>query len=369
LSTEPTKSQQRSRRRYKSHPGSVFKRGAANTWYVKYKGQCVATGLPATPANRKLAEVILMEMYRRYHGLPSALHVTEQDQAPVEGLSVRKAREEYERYLRMQDKSERTIVAYMDAIKKMLPDTLVITPMAVELNVEKWIERHRAKYTPASINIFLRNLGTFVHWMRKRKILSEDVDLAQYKRKGDKKHVVVYDDDTCAKLIEHFQIEAAKGGTRGPVYREFALLLRFLLATGARIGEALRLKRTDMRNGAFELRNKTSADPEYIPVSRDVEAILNLLPTDRDKLFRWTDTSTHHLRTLLAEGFEAIGAKRHGGFHVFRKTFQDRLQRAGVDMADRQKLMRHKNIRVTIEHYTYSDNDRLRKILDDRTSP
>jgi site-specific recombinase XerD len=39
------------------------------------------------------------------------------------------------------------------------------------------------------------------------------------------------------------------------------------------------------------------------------------------------------------------------------------LYRAGVDMADRQRLMRHRNITTTIQSYSYTDPDRLREIL------
>ncbi|HLP27729.1 MAG TPA: tyrosine-type recombinase/integrase [Candidatus Didemnitutus sp.] len=359
-------------RRFKSYPGSIYVPATCNRLYINFKGVRKATNLPDTKENRRIAEELLWEMYRAWHGLaPLRKPKTADDEAldaPIKRLFA--ARDEWKAHLEVTDRADKTRKAYNDSVKRILAKDSNVTADAIEIQVKAWITRNRSHYSATSINIHLRNFQVFVAWLRKRKYLKEDLDLTEFRRKGEGKAVHVYDDDTCKKLIEHVEkkAESMKGDKlkkrQYAAQYEFALLLRFLLATGARINEALRLKRSDIVGDNIVLPNKIERKTEYFPLSNAVREILALLPEDRDKVFRWAYSSTSNLLDMLHEALDDLEIEAKGGFHVFRKTFQDKLKRAGVDMADRQKLLRHRDIKTTIDSYTYSDTERLRTVLD-----
>lgn len=355
--------------RFKSYPGSIYLQGHCNRLYISYKGIRRATGLTDTRENRRVAEELLWEMYRAYNGLPS-LRPRDDMNGVVEKkeTTLFMAKKEWENHLDHTDRSEKTLKAYKDSTKRILTKDGPIDEETIESQVRTWIGKTRDHYSPTSTNIHLRNFSVFLTWLHKKKYLTDVVDLSPFRRKGGGKPVRVYTDKQCDLIIKYFEKKAAAAVKKVEKRQresaaEFALLIRFLLATGARINEALKLRRSDMVDGNLVLPNKIERKVEYFPISKDVAKILSELPQDRENIFRWSYSSTSSLNRELHAALEKLKIESMGGFHVFRKTFQDRLKRAGVDMADRQKLLRHRNIKTTIDSYTYSDTDRLKRVL------
>lgn len=359
---EPT-AKRKPTRKFKPYPGSIYKQGNCARLYIEYKGQRMSTGLPDTKTGRRMAEELLWDCYRRDKGLPTARQ--EMGQEANVGMQYKEAIATFEHFMQATDKQEDTRKQYLKSIKSILSTNGVMSAPDIESQIETWIKKHR-EYAPTTINIHLRNLSVFLNWAFKKKMIVEMPDVRQYRRKGGQKVVRIYTDDVCRKVIDYFESKdesLIRTDYKGS-YREFALLLRFLIATGARINEALKLKRSDIVDDSLVVPNKSRRNPEFIPISREVRSIMAQLPQDRDDLFRWNNGARSSLTRMLHEAFEALEIVSHGGFHVFRKTFQDRLKRGNVDMADRQKLMRHSDIKTTIDSYTYSDTTRLRNVLD-----
>ncbi|MBS1562323.1 MAG: tyrosine-type recombinase/integrase [Bacteroidetes bacterium] len=350
-------------RKFKSYPGSIFKQANCSRLYIEFKGVRMSTGLPDTKVGRRMAEELLWDVYRRHKGLPTARQ--EQGQEEHTGILYKDAITAFERYMDATDKQEQTKKQYLKSIRSILTTNGMMSGPDIERQIEQWVKKHK-EYAPTSVNIHLRNLSVFVRWAFKKKMINELPDVSQYKRKGGQKVVRIYSDDICKNLIRHFENKddsLLRPDYKG-AYKEFALLLRFLIATGARINEALKMCRSHIVDDAFVVPNKSRRNPELIPISREVRAILDKLPKNRDELFRWNNGARSALTRMLHEAFVDLEIESHGGFHVFRKTFQDRLKRGNVDMADRQKLMRHSDIKTTIDSYTYSDTTRLRNVLD-----
>lgn len=372
-----SESQRKPRAKFKSYPGSIYKPATCRTLYIKLGKRRVATGLPDTKENRRIAEELLWDLYRDSKGMPTRFTPVFEPSKP-KIPTYHEAIEQYRDHLQTTDHAPKTIRSYMESIDLVISEQgHHVSARDVEMQIRAFIRRQtelpaELRYAPSSINIFLRSIAAFCTWLSKEKILTETPDVRQFRRKGDKKPVRVLDDNTCDCIIRHFEtrpVDVVQDGIGR--WQEFALFLRFLLATGMRRQETLLLSWNNVKSDAIELSHKTLFTPEYFPITREVRQILSELPppsTERTRIFRWRPTTASTLLKYLNEACKQLSLPNTGGFHIFRKTFQDRLKRAGIDMADRQKLLRHKNIRTTIESYTYTDTDRLREVLDGKDS-
>ena len=108
-------------------------------------------------------------------------------------------------------------------------------------------------------------------------------------------------------------------------------LLRFLLLTGQRIGEAQVMLWDDLRDGKWHIPATVSknARPHWVPITREIEALLEKLPRKRRKVFenlsatatqawlrRWCDRekisprfTPHDLRRTLVTGMNDLGVE------------------------------------------------------------
>lgn len=344
------------RRRTKAYPGSIFRRATSNRLYVKYRGRVEATGLPDTRQNRKILESLLIDRARIELGLRPdfLLDEVEQKRLYKNWPQVLGA---YAEHLRAQDISSKTRVAYAKIVMEIIGNTtLPVAVDTVEKLAREWCLSVSDRYKATSINIHLRNFRVFTRWLSKNGHVDGAVDVAQYMRKATLATVHVYTDDECQAIVGYFRERDV----------EIALLIEFLLATGFRINEALKLRWTDVTASEITVPNKVKRNSELFPVTKVIQHILSLIPREpgRDKVFRWRYDSASSLSRRLRDGIRECGIEPRKGWHTFRKTFQDRLYRSGIDMADRQRLMRHANIKTTIDSYTYTSSDRLRNVLE-----
>ncbi len=61
----------------------------------------------------------------------------------------------------------------------------------------------------------------------------------------------------------------------------------------------------------------------------------------------------------------AVGIdKQERGFHAIRRTFATNLIDSNVSLADVKDLMRHKDIKTTLEHYKAKNSQRLEAIVE-----
>lgn len=153
----------------------------------------------------------------------------------------------------------------------------------------------------------------------------------------------------------------------------FVLLIKFLLATAARINEilALQVDDIDYANGVVHLRMTKAGEAQTLPLTSTVAAILDALKPLRrpgnPHLFPAKTGAGHMaapykwLRKVLA----AAGLDR-AGFHLFRKTVATQaMQLPGMDVLTVSKLLRHKSIRTLELHYLATPKKRLRQAAHD----
>lgn len=153
----------------------------------------------------------------------------------------------------------------------------------------------------------------------------------------------------------------------------FVLLIKFLLATAARINEILALQEGDIdyAEGVVHLRMTKAGEAQTLPLTNTVADILEALKPLRrhgnPHLFP-AKTGNGHMaapykwlrKVLAAAGLETAG------FHLFRKTVATQaMQLPGMDVLTVSKLLRHKSVRTLEVHYLATPQKRLRQAAND----
>lgn len=135
---------------------------------------------------------------------------------------------------------------------------------------------------------------------------------------------------------------------RGPVRAAVSLLL----ATGLRVGELLRLRPEDVRDGAVFLDSRTKTGrPRAVPVLRFGAPYLCALPIG---------LSYDGLRSAFDKAKHRAGLP-HVRLHDLRHTIASQLAAAGASSRDLQVWLGHTSI-TTTTRYTHVDLDRLRAV-------
>ena len=116
------------------------------------------------------------------------------------------------------------------------------------------------------------------------------------------------------------------------------------------------------------LNDMRSNEDDYIPISSVAMSILQQLKEmNIDKVFRWSPTTYSRLSRRLKDAFVELGIDRNDrGFHTIRRTFATNLIENDVSIADVKDLMRHKDIKTTLQHYKAKKTHRLSAILEQK---
>lgn len=346
----------------KTHPGSIYRPSTRNVLYVKFRGRRICTGLHDTPQNRRLAEELLIELWREEQGLPTNRSTIRQSSGDQhQQRSYADSLIPYYDYLSAQDITPRTRRDYIAIVQRVITKP---GDLCDHLGLERFVAafiKANPHYRPASINIHLRNFRVYCTWLRKNQFITLDVDLSRYRRKGEGRTIVVYTDEEIVRLLEWCR---TTGAARGGQWMELGLLIHFLVATGFRINEALRLVWENVHDNEIIVPNKSTREPQRFPMSAEVRSILDAMPRHHGgHVFRWNYSSQSSVLRMFKQVLHECGIEARFGFHTLRKTFQDRLFRSGIEMTERQKLMRHSNINMTVKSYAYTDQERLTSSL------
>jgi integrase len=132
-------------------------------------------------------------------------------------------------------------------------------------------------------------------------------------------------------------------------------MCELMIYSGLRIGETLDLtwSQIDFNKKDILLKNKISKDDEIIPLSDRIIEILNNIPRKTEKVFRWSKNSKSSLNRKFDRCLKDLEIiKNNRSFHNFRKTFRMKLFNAKIPLENAKVLLRHKDIRTTIENYT-----------------
>lgn len=363
------------KRKAKRYPGSIYVPKGRKQLRVKVKNPdykprdpsskryvVIASGLPDTPQGWKYAEEMLEKFWLQQKGFLEA-PAPKKKEAP-----------QYYTFQEMLD-------AYKEVRKsKLQPGSLstyelsfnaVITDREVnctKANLKRFINTHVSTFKgkPSTVNNRLRSLKTIAKWAYRNNYIDElltDEEIADYYIRVGERENKYFTEDECTRLFNHFwKLKWAD-------HKEFALMLKVMWLTGARIGDVLTLtwEQVDLKTREITWKNKITKLPELVPVSEKVIDILLLLKDKGypdNKVFKWDYQHRDTLRERLIRGLMKLQIERDGrSFHSFRKTFCNKVFELNLPLPQSLALVRHKTVDVTIKHYLVRDNARLHEAV------
>lgn len=191
------------------------------------------------------------------------------------------------------------------------------------------------------INIMLRSLRAAFNVALDAGYISSNPFL---QRRG-KPSVLFRVDEEIPRFLSEKEIEALFKAIDDP---DFALLVKFLLYTGLRRSESIRLnvKDVDLMNGVIYVRGTKGKRDMPVPIHDDLRAILkNAIKHDVGPLFpRWKNKDTLSRLFKKYARLAGLGDKK---LHDLRHTFGSYLAMAGEDIKRIKELMRHRDIKTT----------------------
>ena len=144
--------------------------------------------------------------------------------------------------------------------------------------------------------------------------------------------------------------------------RDYALLL-FLYASGARISEALELKREDIEGDWLRIRHAKGQKERIVPLAANaikaIDAYLAMRPKQSE--YVWLNYKGGKLSRISAFGI----TKKYLGVspHVLRHSYATALVSGGADLRVVQELLGHASL-LTTQIYTHIQKQELKDTLE-----
>ena len=178
------------------------------------------------------------------------------------------------------------------------------------------------------------------------------------------------------KLLDTVYVTVAEPNRRAQLHA----LLQLMRWSGLAIGDALRLRRDEIRHdeaaGLYRIvtaRQKTGTDVT-VPIPPDVAQEILMVMNGNSVYVFWSgngkaDTiSKKWANIYITPVFEAAGIERNGNMvsHRLRDTFAVDLLQKGVPLEEVSKLLGHESIKTTEKHYAKwvkGRQDRLDKLV------
>ncbi|MBE2189008.1 MAG: site-specific integrase [Candidatus Kapabacteria bacterium] len=318
--------------------GSIFVDRRSNKIIIHFNKKRTHTGLSNTPQNLKIAERILLKQYLEFHGI-------------AEKMSRQTISDAYHEFLEIHCKhlSPKTIIGYKLAINTIAQNKkLPLTTDNLKEQVHNFIRRFDG--TDATFNIYLRAFQVFINYCVKNEYISPLQAFKNHKRANSEKEIKVFTEEEISRIIDYFDVTD----------KEFSILIKLLVETGMRISEALNLEISHIRNDRIMIPNKINKNkPEMVYISENLKEQLQSLNTP--KIFRWKLSSYSRINRTFRKTLKKLDIQDDRSFHELRKTYLKRLIDAGTPLEIAQKLMRHKDINVTIKFYAYIQDADLKQ--------
>lgn len=225
--------------------------------------------------------------------------------------------------------------------------------------LDRWKTSQSTKLSPATFNIHRRFLHAAFNVAIKWKYLLENPMSSVSKAKTKEKRLFMTVDEL-RKILELIDKDLTTLRVKRHLrfIREFRLLVHFLLNTGMRRHEALKLQKSniDFVKGLIHLEETKSRRTRIVPMNQASREILHQLG---DELFSKMDLE--HVSRKFGSYVKRAGLS---GFrlHSLRHTFATNLIAAGVDIYTVSRLLGHSDIRTTMV-YAKSNTELLAKAV------
>ena len=167
------------------------------------------------------------------------------------------------------------------------------------------------------------------------------------------------------KFLSYEEIQKALDGIDCTTWiglRDYALIL-FLYATGARISEALSIKRSDIEGGWLIIREAKGEKERIVPIAKVAQEALALYlaqaPFERELV--WMNYKGAKLSRISA--FKITQKYLGVSPHVLRHSYATSLISGGADLRVVQELLGHASL-LTTQIYTHIQKQDLKNTVD-----
>lgn len=218
-------------------------------------------------------------------------------------------------------------------------------------------------WKPSSRKCEIKVIKAFCNFLCKRKYISENWARELEIPKVRRQEFPIITPDIMEQIIIA-GTEPSPAGIKGDNSRnrkiksETRLALRFMLRTALRVTEAIHLKGSDFNfydeKPTFWVMSK-GGNRDLMPIPMDMYDEL-LTRKDNEYVFNFTiDTANK----ALQRGAKKKGVNEHLHVHLLRKTIASHLFRTGTSIGVISRLLRHKNISITLQTYAHLKVDDL----------
>lgn len=324
-------------------PGSIY--ASEGLLRIKYKDKLTGqtkiktTGLYDTPGGRMMALEILENMWMESMGL----------RQPKDASEVPKTiSSAWNKYFtsKRPTLSPVTLKYYDYAYKSVFVRD---APLSAE-SFEKFVALFLAKTHTGNVTVnnVLRAIQIFINFCVKKKWLTESIDIASENKRKVKSIIDPFTDDEINKLI-NFWKEANP---------ELAIFIEVMWLTGARLGDMLNMRPTDILDDKQIIvwYNKIDKEPEPVPTATRV---FEILPRNRadGRIWRWSPATKSRLSQYMRDALYELDIEQRGrSWHEVRKNFCTKVGRMNLPVKDFLTLVRHKSLDTTIQKYLAPDD-------------
>ncbi len=233
----------------------------------------------------------------------------------------------------------------------------------VEEDIYAYIEDISKKLRKNSVLRKIASIRTFYKFCYLNKIIGEDPAGMVKSIKREKRLPEILSLEEVKRITNNCR--HTPGGMRD------RLIIKLLVATGARISEILNLKISDVENQEYEFikvlgkGSKYRIVPIYDSLEREIKEFIDVyrpqLKKAEESFFLFPDTRRENFWKRLKVIAKNAGIEKNIYPHIFRHSVATVLLGNGADIRIVQEILGHANISTT-EMYTHVEKSKLKNI-------
>lgn len=196
-----------------------------------------------------------------------------------------------------------------------------------------------------TIATYLNHLCILSKWLLEEKYIDNDFS---YKIRPHKKEAMIIPDQSLRKLLLYLYIHN----------KDQYYLIKFLVLTGFRKSEALNLKwnQIDLSTKTIYLDNTKAKRTDVFPVYPELEKLLNDIPKRGKNVFNYSGDGLKFYNRAITRL-----KLKHYSLHDLRRKFGTTMAQRGLTPYELQRVMRHQNIKTTMQYYINIDMSNIAK--------
>lgn len=259
--------------------------------------------------------------------------------------------------------SENTILGYKRDLEIFLDFSKKSVKQITEDDIYKYIESIGEELKRNSVLRKVSSIRMFYKFCYLNKIVEDDPTGMLRSLKGEKRLPEVLSLAEVKKIIDNCN--------HTPEGMRDKLIMKFLIATGARISEILNLEIKDVENQDYEFikvlgkGSKYRVIPIYDSLEKEIKDYLNnyrpKLKGAYDSYKLFPNTRRENFWKRLKVIAKNAGIEKNVYPHIFRHSVATVLLSNGADIRIVQEILGHSNI-TTTEVYTHIEKSELKKL-------